>query len=109
MILHAPEDVIIMKLVRDRIPEMMMEQGKAIEIRVASDSEYESMLLKKLQEEVAEFMHDKDIEEMADIEEVLRCYAEHKGIDWGQVEEIRQKKHEEKGSFKKKIVLMSVG
>lgn len=100
--------VIIMKLVRDKIPGMVMEQGKTVEIRTAGGSEYESMLLKKLQEEVAEFVHDKSIEEIADILEVLRCYAEHKGMDWESVEGIRQRKNEERGSFKKRTVLLRV-
>lgn len=97
-----------MKLVRDKIPDMMMEQGKSVEIRIASDNEYEAALIKKLQEEVAEFIHDRNIEEIADIVEVLRCYAEHKGVDWDAVKEIRHKKNEERGSFKKRLLLMKV-
>ncbi|HLC77018.1 MAG TPA: nucleoside triphosphate pyrophosphohydrolase [archaeon] len=97
-----------MKLVRDKIPDMIMKKEKSVQMRVADSAEYDLFLIKKLKEEVEEFIDDRNIEEMADIEEVLRCYAEQKGIDWSQVEALRQKKSEEKGSFKKRIIIEMV-
>lgn len=96
------------KLVRDMIPEIIMKQGMTIEARITGDSEYELMLIRKLQEEVSEFIKDRNAEEIADIEEILRCYADHKGIEWETVEAIRKKKNDERGSFKRRIVLQKV-
>ncbi len=96
------------KLVRDKIPELMLNQGKTIEVRQADGREYEFMLWKKLQEEVEEFTRERNAEEIADIEEVLHCLADLRGIPWDLVEAIREKKNEDKGSFKRKIIIERV-
>jgi len=96
------------KLVRDKIPELMLNQGKTIEVRLANGREYEFMLWHKLQEEVEQFVRERNAEEIADIEEVLHCLADLRGIPWDLVEAIREKKREDKGSFKRKIILEKV-
>ena len=97
-----------MKLVRDKIPELMLNQGKIVEIRTAMGREYEFMLMKKLQEEVDEYLHERTADELADITEVLHCLADIRGFVWEKIEEIRNHKNNERGSFKKKIILEKV-
>ena len=58
------------KLVRDKIPEIIKNDGKTPIIEILSNEEYLLELDKKLNEEVAEYQADKSIEEMADILEV---------------------------------------
>ena len=58
------------KLVRDRIPEIIEESGKKCSMRILNEDEYLTALEQKLNEEVAEYQTDKNIEEMADILEV---------------------------------------
>jgi predicted house-cleaning noncanonical NTP pyrophosphatase (MazG superfamily) len=93
------------KLIRDKIPEIMAAQGKKAVTHVASESEYAEFLNKKLQEEVAEYLHDKKDEELADILEVLMALAESRGLSFDEIEKIRQKKAEGRGTFSKKLIL----
>lgn len=67
------------KLVRDRIPEIIRNDGKKPIIEILSNEEYLKELDKKLNEEVAEYQADKSIEEMADILEVLYAVCEARG------------------------------
>ena len=55
------------KLVRDRIPDIIRNDGKKPIIEILSNEEYLKELDKKLNEEVAEYQADKSIEEMADV------------------------------------------
>ena len=59
------------KLVRDKIPEIIAQQGESANIRVLSDKEYTAALEQKLDEETAEFHKEKNLEELADILEVV--------------------------------------
>lgn len=71
------------KLVRDKIPQLLDNKGVAYEKRVASLEEYKAELIKKLQEEVAEFSEAGSAEELADVLEVidaLRKLSEYKDV-----------------------------
>jgi len=59
------------KLIRDKIPKILDDKKVKYKIHIADEKEYEEKLLKKLQEEVTEFLTDKNVEELADIEEVI--------------------------------------
>lgn len=59
------------KLVRDRIPEIIEASGKTCRTTVLNDTEYLPMLDAKLDEELAEYHKDQDIEELADLLEVI--------------------------------------
>ena len=93
------------KLVRDKIPEIIRKRGDTPVTHVAGEKEYWQKLLEKLGEEVAEFAKDSNIEEFADILEVLDAVAEHKGFDKKTVQEVQRKKADERGGFKKRIIL----
>ena len=55
------------KLVRDRIPEIIKNDGKTPIIEILSHEDYLRELDKKLNEEVAEYQADKSIEEIGGI------------------------------------------
>lgn len=47
------------KLIRDKIPEIILDEGKKCETRVLNREEYRRYLQEKLQEEVDEFYQKK--------------------------------------------------
>lgn len=97
------------KLVRDKIPQIIKGRGFNPVTHIANDNEYWQGLKNKLQEEIEEFLEDDgNIEEIADIMEVLDAIFSFKNIDRENIEKIRIKKSKEKGAFQKKIILESV-
>jgi predicted house-cleaning noncanonical NTP pyrophosphatase (MazG superfamily) len=93
------------KLVRDNIPEIISRDGEKPIIHIAKKQEYEEALARKLQEEVAEFLEDPSVNEVADVLEVMRAICALKGIDLSNLEDVRQKKAEQRGGFTKRIIL----
>ena len=89
------------KLVRDRIPEIIEESGKHCETRILTKEEHLEYLNKKLGEELNEYLESGDIEELADLEEVLRGILLLKDVDYKEFDLIRQKKFDERGGFEK--------
>lgn len=98
------------KLVRDKIPEIIILNGSIPRTRMLDDKEYSKYLRKKLLEEINEFLsEDKDnIEELADLYEVVLAILDNNNISLEQFENIRYQKALEKGRFEKKILLLSV-
>lgn len=94
------------KLVRDGIPDLMLQNGQTPHIRILDDTEYRKELENKLQEEVEEYLRDKNEEELADILEVLDAIIEENHFSWENILEIKRAKKESRGGFKKKIFLM---
>ena len=95
------------KLVRDKIPQIIEDNGGKAEIRILSDEEYRIFLEAKLDEEVGEYHRDKTAEELADILEVVYALAAASGVSKEQLLEIYQKKHDARGGFEKRIFLIS--
>lgn len=96
------------KLVRDKIPEIIESKGESCKVRVLADEEFLFELNKKLEEEVKEYLESGEIEELADIEEVLRAIMDAKKCDHGEFEKIRISKALQRGAFKKKLFLETV-
>lgn len=65
------KEFIYEKLVRDKIPEIIEMSGKQCEIEILSDEKYLEMIDKKLDEELAEYHKNRNIEELADLLEVI--------------------------------------
>lgn len=93
------------KLVRDKIPEIIEDDGKTCKTRILSDEEYIASLEAKLNEEVAEYQADKNLEEMADVLEVLQAICIARGYSLEELESVRAKKANERGGFADKIFL----
>lgn len=93
------------KLVRDKIPEIIEAEGKECKTRILSNDEYIAALEAKLNEEVAEYQSDKNLEEMADVLEVLQAICVARGYSLAELEAMRVKKAEKRGGFKEKIFL----
>ena len=96
------------KLVRDRIIDIIKENGETPIYHTLSDEEYLKELHKKLLEEANEFIEADDKEELADLLEVVYAIAKHKNINMDEVEKIRVKKREKRGGFEDKIYLETV-
>ena len=79
------------KLVRDRIPEIIAKNGQIAEVNVLSNEEYLLHLEMKLDEEVGEYHRDKNLEELADILEVVFALAKTLDCSLEQLMQIYQK------------------
>lgn len=96
------------KLVRDRIPQIIIGNGEKPITRILDEKEYLQELIKKLKEEVAEFEAEPSVEELADIKEVTIAIREVMGIHAGELEDVRRQKADKNGRFKKRIYLEGV-
>ncbi len=93
------------KLIRDKIPEIIKESGRNCKVEVLSDEECMKYLNKKLLEEANEYLESGEVEELADLEEVLRGILKLKGVSYDDFEKIRNEKVEKRGAFDKKLLL----
>ena len=96
------------KLVRDKIPEIIENDGKHCIYEILDDNTYKQMLDEKLNEELKEYQDSKSLEELADLLEVIHAVVKSKGCTFEQIESIRKIKAEQRGSFDKKILLKEV-
>lgn len=96
------------KLVRDKIPEIIEASGKKCETQMLNDEAYLEMLDKKLGEELKEYQESHEVEELADILEVIYALVQARGVSKEQLEDKRKAKADKRGSFEKKILLKSV-
>ena len=97
------------KLVRDKIPQIMVKEGENPHIQVIEDNKlYELDLENKLREEVNELLESHSIEEFGDVLEVLECLALSLGLSWDSIIKAQNDKRRKKGSFKKKVFLDKV-
>ena len=96
------------KLVRDRIPEIIKSSGRTWVTESLSDEDYLRMLDAKLDEELAEYHADQNIEELADLMEVIRACAVARGYSVEELEQVRAEKAAKRGGFERKILLKEV-
>ncbi|MDY6769388.1 MAG: hypothetical protein SVU88_00280, partial [Candidatus Nanohaloarchaea archaeon] len=96
------------KLVRDRIPQRIEDDGGTPVVEQVSDGELQDALADKLVEEAREFREDRDPDELADVLEVLRECLAVEDISWRDLEQLRQAKREERGGFDDGMVLERV-
>jgi predicted house-cleaning noncanonical NTP pyrophosphatase (MazG superfamily) len=103
--------IIYNKLVRDKIPQIIEEKGKIAEVLIMDTDEYAKMLNLKLQEELNEFIEANEndqVEELADLVEVIYAILESKGVALDDFDKKRLAKKEAKGGFKDGLLLVSV-
>lgn len=97
--------IVIDKLIRDKIPDLLDEKKVSYEIKKVNSDEEKDYVRRKIQEEVDELLDSEDICEVWDILEILRKFCEIKWYNWQDVEKERLKKLEERGWFEKWIIL----
>ena len=96
------------KLVRDRIPEIIQSTGKTCTTEILSTEDYLHMIDVKLDEELAEYHKDQNIEELADLLEVIRAATIARGYSLEDLERVRAEKVAKRGGFEKRILLVEV-
>jgi predicted house-cleaning noncanonical NTP pyrophosphatase (MazG superfamily) len=93
------------KLVRDKIPELIEQKGERVVFHVADDAEYWLKLKEKLQEEVTEFFEAENIEELADVLEVIHAIEVVKKFDHHELLQVQVEKQQRRGGFERRIIL----
>lgn len=99
------------KLVRDRIPEIITNNGEKPITRVLSNEEYKIELENKLLEECREVINsskDERIEELADLLEVMIALGKIEGKTLEEILIVRESKKIKRGGFDKMIYLCDV-
>ena len=96
------------KLVRDNIPAIIEAKGAACETEILSDTDYLRLLDAKLDEELTEYHQDQNIEELADLMEVIYACAKARGYTVAELESVRAEKAAKRGGFDRKILLKTV-
>ena len=96
------------KLVRDNIPLICEENWQKPKIKILDDKKYKTALHKKLKEDVTEYLLSNNVEELADIIEVIEALAESQDSSLEEILNIKNRKQNKNGAFKNKIFLVSV-
>ena len=96
------------KLVRDKIPEIIEMSGNRCVIETLTDEDYLKMLDAKLDEELAEYHQDQNLEELADLLEVIYACAVAHGYSVAELEQVRVDKAAKRGGFVERILLKEV-
>lgn len=94
------------KLVRDKIPAIIIEDGGKCKTKVLSEKDYIFELERKLSEEVHEYKLDKNPEELCDVMEVVYALAAARGMSIEELEAKRLAKRERRGGFDGKVYLI---
>lgn len=96
------------KLVRDKIPAVIMESGAVPEFRILNEEEFFKALEDKLFEEVEEYKKDRNLVELADIFQVVISLSEVLGGGRRELDYIADEKRKERGKFDMRIFLETV-
>lgn len=96
------------KLIRDKIPEIISAASKSFDTHIATEEEYTNGLEAKLNEEVLEYLEDKNLEELADIMEVVFALARNLGYSEDDLIQKRNEKRDNRGGFHDKLILEKV-
>jgi len=96
------------KLVRDRIPEHITADGRTPVVEHISGEALHQKLIEKLTEEHIELLEDTNLEEIADMMEVLLALAAELGHDEAEVLERIHAKRTERGGFREGAYLTDI-
>jgi len=95
-----------MKLVRDRIPQIIESEGRTCEYRKVHDhDEHMRQLRAKMSEETNEFFENPCVEEAADMLEVLYAFIFLHNINFDDVMNTAYAKEDARGGFMGGIIL----
>ena len=94
------------KLVRDKIPQIIAEKGGSCKTAILSNGEYLCKLEEKLSEELEEYLESRDLEELADLLEVMEALVKARGEHWDDLMQIKEEKRAKRGGFEDKILLL---
>jgi len=98
------------KLIRDRIPEIILQDGKTAEFRILGEEEYKKELLTKIIEEAKEVYETNGqkedlIKELADILEIIDYIIKDFNLSAAEIQEVKDDRKKSRGGFDKKIFL----
>ncbi|WP_242311231.1 nucleoside triphosphate pyrophosphohydrolase [Bacillus cereus group sp. BfR-BA-01331] len=100
------------KLIRNKIPQIIKNNGKTPTTRILPQDEYINEVCKKTQEELTEYLEAKTkpdkLEELSDLLELINALAEHEGTTLEEINAIRKKKAEERDGFSNRVFLIKV-
>ena len=96
------------KLVRDLIPNKIKENGQIPITRIMEEEEFKKILDRKLLEETNEYLEGQNIEELADMMEVIYTILDFHGWSFDDLERVRREKAQARGGFREKIYLEGV-
>ncbi|MGH3871567.1 MAG: hypothetical protein ACRDSR_08660 [Pseudonocardiaceae bacterium] len=94
------------KLVRDRIPEIILRSGLVPVIETASPEDYGRYVRAKLEEELEEYLSSGDVTEVADLVEVCFAAAALHGVGPDELLAIARDKRQQRGGFDDRLVWM---
>lgn len=98
-----------MKLVRDRIPKIIKDDGKIpVTKKTQSEVEMHFFLYQKMMEELNEFHTTPCVEEAADMYEVLLAICHYNKIEWEEMKKVAIHKRNTRGSFDTGTILIRV-
>jgi predicted house-cleaning noncanonical NTP pyrophosphatase (MazG superfamily) len=97
------------KLVRDLIPQIMpQERVHLFQFTQVSESEYALLLKQKLREEIDEYLEAENLEELADVYEVLEAIIKTKKFDVESLKNVQTDKRLKWGGFEKRLLMEDV-
>lgn len=102
------KDIPIGKLVRDKMPQVIGEDGYQCCVSSIEPYHMETALTHKLMEEAVEFASSLQTAELVDVLEVVRTIAGLRGFTLADMELAADSKKEKRGGFSMGVFLISV-
>ena len=96
------------KLIRDKVPAILQEQGKSACCDVLDEATYEKLLNERFVEDVARYVREGTLEAMADIGEVMHAILALKKIPIEDFQKARMERMEELGGYGGRLYLTEV-
>ncbi len=91
------------KLVRNKIPQIIKNNGKTPTTRILPEEEYIKEICKKTEEELTEYLEadtkEHKLEELSDLLELINALAEHEGTTLEEINNIRKRKQKNEVAF----------
>lgn len=98
------------KLIRDKIPEIIIADDEIPKIKMLNKKEFQQELIKKILEEAQELQSaqnkDEILNEIVDLQELLDWLAKEHQVSRAKICRLQTAKNKKRGSFKKKLFLI---